>query len=64
MLTNEQIATLRAEGRITEQEIAFIEGDLVIAKNVVSEDKRILGKTVEFQALQESSRGNRQLLKD
>lgn len=64
MLTNEQIAALRTEGRITEQEIAFIEGDLVIAKNVVSEEKRILGKTVEFQSLQESSRGKRQLLKD
>jgi predicted RNA-binding protein len=55
MLTNEQIATLRADGHITEQEVAFVEGDLVVAKDVVTEAKRIIGKTNELNVVSEST---------
>ena len=43
-ITNEQIAAMRAGGQITDQEIAIIEGDLIVAKNVVTEARRIIGK--------------------
>lgn len=55
MLTNDQIASLRAEGHLTEQEIAFVEGDLVVAKDVVTETKRIIGKTTELNVVSEST---------
>jgi hypothetical protein len=42
-ITNEQIATMRASGQLTSQEIAILEGDLIIAKNVVTEARRIIG---------------------
>ena len=43
-ITNEQIAAMRAGGQITDQEIAIVEGDLIVAKNVVTEARRIIGK--------------------
>ena len=55
MLTNEQIASLRELGHLTEQEIAFVEGDLVVAKDVVTEGKRIIGKTTELNIVSESA---------
>ncbi len=42
-ITNEQIATMRASGQLTSQENAILEGDLIIAKNVVTEARRIIG---------------------
>ena len=41
-ITNEQIAAMRASGQITDQEIAILEGDLIVAKNVVTEARRII----------------------
>ena len=41
------VAQLREDGVITESEIAIQEGDLVIAKNVLTNEKRIKGKTSE-----------------
>ena len=42
-ISNEQIAAMRASGQITDQEIAILEGDLIVAKNVVTEARRIIG---------------------
>jgi len=42
-ISNEQIVAMRASGKITDQEIAIQEGDLIIAKNVVTEARRIIG---------------------
>jgi len=42
-ITNEQIAAMRANGQISDTEIAIIEGDLIVAKNVVTESRRIIG---------------------
>ena len=42
-ISNEQIAAMRASGKITDQEIAIVEGDLIVAKNVVTEARRIIG---------------------
>ena len=58
-VTNEQIAAMRASGQITDQEIAIIEGDLIVAKNVVTEARRIIGKVGDI--LVESTK--RQVLK-
>ena len=43
-ITNEQLVAMRASGQITDQEIAIVEGDLIVAKNVVTEARRIIGK--------------------
>ena len=58
-VTNEQIAAMRASGQITDQEIAIIEGDLIVAKNVVTEARRIIGSVGDV--LVESTK--RQVLK-
>ena len=58
-ITNEQIAAMRASGQITDQEIAILEGDLIVAKNVVTEARRIIGKVGDI--LVESTK--RQVLK-
>ena len=58
-ITNEQIAAMRASGQITDQEIAIIEGDLIVAKNVVTEARRIIGSVGDI--LVESTK--RQVLK-
>lgn len=58
-ITNEQIAAMRAGGQITDQEIAIVEGDLIVAKNVVTEARRIIGKVGDI--LVESTK--RQVLK-
>ena len=58
-VTNEQIAAMRASGQITDQEIAIVEGDLIVAKNVVIEARRIIGSVGDI--LVESTK--RQVLK-
>ena len=62
-MTNEQIAALRDSGQIAAQEIAFIEGDLVVAKNVVTEARRIIGTVSELGIVSESTT-KRRVLKD
>jgi hypothetical protein len=47
-LTDAQITNLRSTGVITDHEIAIVEGDLLVAKNVVSEERRILGKASDI----------------
>jgi len=42
VLSNEILIRLRLEGIINESEIAYIEGDLYIAKNVVTNEKRMI----------------------
>ena len=44
----EQIATLRESGILKESEYAYIAGDLVIAEDVASSSKRVLGKATEL----------------
>ena len=58
-ITNEQIAAMRASGQISDQEIAIVEGDLIVAKNVVTEARRIIGSVGDI--LVESTK--RQVLK-
>jgi len=48
-----QIKNLREAGMISEKEIAYLSGDLIVAENVLSGEKRIIGKS---NILSESSR--------
>ncbi len=57
-LTDQQQTTLRQSGLISSQEVAFISRDLLIAENVVTNDRRVLGET---NLLVESS--NKRVLK-
>ena len=54
-----QLQALRAEGIISEKEIAILEGDILLAKNVLTQERRIIGKVNE--TLKENSR--RKILK-
>ena len=58
MLTSQQLSNLREQGLISEQEFAYIAGDLLVAENVTSNEKRVVG---ESSILTESN--NKRLLK-
>ena len=48
IVEHSQLQTLRQEGYIQENEIAIIEGDLLLAKNVLSQERRIVGKAKDM----------------
>ena len=52
-------ASLRERGLIAEDEIAYAQGDLLVSVNVLTNEKRILGKAKEL--ISEST--NRRVLK-
>ena len=58
MLTSQQLSSLRERGLISEKEFAYIAGDLLVAENVTSNEKRVVG---ESSILAESI--NKRLLK-
>ena len=58
VLTGTQLETLRQKGLIESNEVAYISGDLLIAENVISNDRRVVG---ESTIISESS--NRRVLK-
>ena len=43
-----QLEKLRTDGVISDNEIAIQEGDIVLAKNVVNQSRRIIGKVSEI----------------
>ena len=43
-IENDELQQLRNEGTISENEIAILEGDLILAKNVLTQERRIIGK--------------------
>tara|TARA_B100000131_G_scaffold102069_1_gene99056 strand:+ start:7161 stop:7358 length:198 start_codon:yes stop_codon:yes gene_type:complete len=44
VLTNSQLAELRQRGLLKDSEVAFLAGDLVIAENPVTSERRIVGE--------------------
>lgn len=48
VLNDNQLASLRKTGVITDQEIALLEGDILVAKNVVTEERRIIGNSSDL----------------
>tara|TARA_B100000214_G_scaffold352012_1_gene306886 strand:+ start:823 stop:1020 length:198 start_codon:yes stop_codon:yes gene_type:complete len=55
-----QLIQLRNSGLISENEIALIEGDILLAKNVLTEERRIIGKSSD---LIKENTDNRRILK-
>lgn len=45
-LTDNEQRNMRSEGVITEQEIAIQVGDIVVAENVVTRERRVVRKVV------------------
>ena len=58
-LKNEELRLLREAGALQENEVAFRMGDLVVAENVLSKNRRVLDNADRI--LQENS--NRRVLK-
>jgi hypothetical protein len=48
IIDGDELQKLRINGVITENEIAILEGDLVLAKNVLTQERRIIGKTSDI----------------
>ena len=47
-INESQLVQLRNSGLISENEVAFIEGDILLAKNVLTEERRIIGKSSDL----------------
>ena len=60
IVDDNQLMRLRESGLISENEIALIEGDILLAKNVISEERRIIGKSTD---LINENTGNKRVLK-
>ena len=45
---DKNITSLRERGMISETEVAYTRGDLLVAVNVLTEEKRVLGKSREI----------------
>ena len=58
LLSASQMNALRAENKIERDEYAYIAGDLLVAENVKTSEKRVLGTATEVL-----SEGNKRVLK-
>ena len=47
-LTTQQLVELRKDGTISEEEVALLEGDILLAKNVLTQERRIIGKAADL----------------
>jgi hypothetical protein len=48
IIEGSQLEKLRSDGVISADEIAIQEGDIVLAKNVVNQNRRIIGKVSDI----------------
>ena len=48
VLSDVQLSELRSKGIITCTEIALLEGDILVAKDVVTEERRIIGNSSDL----------------
>lgn len=48
IIEGDQLQDLRSTGTINENEIAILEGDLLLAKNVLTQERRIIGKAKDI----------------
>ena len=60
-ITYDQLSELRSQGTISENEIALVEGDMILAKNVLTLERRIVGKVKDVLT---ESNSERRILKD
>ena len=55
VLNNNTLQALRGNGTITEQEVVICEGDLYYAKNVLTNEKRMISSSVVNTAFKNES---------
>lgn len=55
VLNNNTLQVLRGTGTITEQEVVICEGDLYYAKNVLTNEKRMISSSVVNSAFKNES---------
>ena len=48
LLGGAEVGRLKNKGVLNEEEYAYVEGDVVIAENVKTQDRRLVGKVVEL----------------
>ena len=56
LLGSQEVTSLKQRGMLQDEEYAFVEGDVVMAENVKTQDKRVLGKANEILAESGSKR--------
>ena len=62
-LNSNELSELRNAGHITENEIAHVHGDLLVAVNVLTKETRMLGNVVSFSSIIESGNASKRVLK-
>ena len=48
LLGGAEVGRLKINGILKEEEYAYVEGDMVIAENVKTQDRRLVGKATEL----------------
>ena len=48
VLDANKLSALRTNGVISENEVALVEGDILLAKNVITDERRIIGKASDI----------------
>ena len=48
LLGGAEVGRLKNRGVLKEEEYAYVEGDMVIAENVKTQDRRLVGKAIEL----------------
>lgn len=48
LLGGAEVGRLKNKGLIKEEEYAYLEGDILIAENVKTQDRRVVGKATEL----------------
>lgn len=56
LLGGADIGKLKLKGILQDEEYAYVEGDIVMAENVKTQDKRVLGRAAELLAEGSSKR--------
>ncbi len=59
LLNGAEVGRLKLQGVIKEEEYAYVEGDVVMAENIKTQDRRVVGRAAEL--LTES--GSKRVLK-
>lgn len=48
LLGGAEVGRLKNRGLLKEEEYAYVEGDVVMAENVKTQDRRVVGKAIEL----------------
>lgn len=48
LLGGAELGRLKVKGLLTEEEYVYVDGDVLVAENVKTQDKRVLGKAADL----------------